>query len=68
MVSTNLHAFVLHFNRIHLDALERKRPYAQSDTAIPTKKGMLSAICSVDQTVPCHCKLTHLWYMCNLNL
>ena len=50
---------------IHLVALERKRPCGESDAAIPTKKCTLSALHRVDQTVPCHCKLTHM--VCNLN-
>ena len=45
---------------IHLAALEHKRPCAESDAALPTKKCTLSALCRVDQTVPCHCKLTHM--------
>ena len=45
---------------IHLVALECKRPCAESDAATPTKKYTPSALCRVDQTVPCHCKLTHM--------
>ena len=54
MASTMLHTM----SYVHSVALERKRPCAQSDAAISSKKGKLSELCSVDHIAPSDSELS----------